>query len=87
MERQGGVGSLDRSLGWYGAVVADGIGRCAARVLEQLLRWQEVASQRRRLLEMDDRTLRDLGLSRADVEQEAGRPFWDDGSRPWWPRF
>jgi uncharacterized protein YjiS (DUF1127 family) len=25
---------------------------------------------------LDDRMLRDIGLARADVENEAGKPFW-----------
>ncbi|MCF5376144.1 DUF1127 domain-containing protein, partial [Pseudomonas syringae] len=28
--------------------------------------------------QMSDGTLKDLGLSRADIQQEAERPFWDD---------
>lgn len=33
--------------------------------------------QRGELTELDDRTLQDIGVSRADVEREANRPFWD----------
>lgn len=36
------------------------------------LRWQD----RRHLRELDERMLRDVGLSREDVEREAGKPFW-----------
>jgi uncharacterized protein YjiS (DUF1127 family) len=32
--------------------------------------------QRRALALLDDRLLRDVGLSRADVEREYSRPFW-----------
>lgn len=46
------------------------------RVIETLLLWQTRAMQRRRLQELDDRLLRDVGLSRADVEHEAAKPFW-----------
>jgi uncharacterized protein YjiS (DUF1127 family) len=35
-------------------------------------RWEE----RRSLSDLDDHLLRDLGLSRADVCREKGRPFW-----------
>lgn len=45
-------------------------------VLDILLTWQERARERRRLLMLDDRLLRDIGLSRADVEREAALPFW-----------
>jgi uncharacterized protein YjiS (DUF1127 family) len=48
-----------------------------------LLRWQELARQRRALGALSDHMLKDLGLSRADALREAGRPFWDDGGEPW----
>ncbi len=38
--------------------------------------WAERGAQRRRLRELDDHLLRDMGLTRADVEQEASKPFW-----------
>ena len=38
--------------------------------------WQERSRQRRQLLELDDRLLKDIGVSRADVEREAYKPFW-----------
>lgn len=56
-------------------------------VFATLLRWDQVARERRSLRALDDRALRDLGLTRADVEREALRPFWDippDRRRPWW---
>ena len=44
----------------------------------QLKRWYQLAEQRRRLANLNDEALKDLGLSRADVLQESERPFWDD---------
>ncbi len=38
--------------------------------------WQERVDQRRHLLELDERLLRDIGLSRYDVQREAAKPFW-----------
>ena len=38
--------------------------------------WRERSRQRRALLRLDDRMLRDIGLSRADVEGEVSKPFW-----------
>lgn len=32
--------------------------------------------QRRALSQLDDRMLRDIGLTRLDVEQEITKPFW-----------
>ena len=44
--------------------------------LIELLTWQERARQRHRLHLMGERELRDIGLSRADVEGECAKPFW-----------
>ncbi|WP_122301172.1 DUF1127 domain-containing protein, partial [Pseudomonas syringae] len=41
-------------------------------------RWLELHRQRRLLSQMSDGALKDLGLSRADIQQEVERPFWDD---------
>jgi uncharacterized protein YjiS (DUF1127 family) len=40
-----------------------------------------VATERRRLLELDERTLRDIGLTPDDAVREASRPFWDHDRR------
>lgn len=51
--------------------------------LEALLRlyhlstvWTRRSQERLHLKELDDHLLRDLGLSREDVEQEISKPFW-----------
>ena len=41
-----------------------------------LLRWQERATERHLLAGLGDHALKDVGLSRADIEQEASKPFW-----------
>ena len=43
---------------------------------ESLLTWLDRARQRRHLRTLSDHMLRDIGLSRTDVESEAGKPFW-----------
>jgi uncharacterized protein YjiS (DUF1127 family) len=48
----------------------------AIRWADALVTWLERDCQRRALLKLDDRMLRDIGLSRADVELEAEKPFW-----------
>ncbi len=48
------------------------------KLVQLLLCWQERWMERRRLSEMDETTLRDIGLSRADIDQEARKPFWQD---------
>jgi uncharacterized protein YjiS (DUF1127 family) len=50
------------------------------RLFDQLLSWLDRARQRRHLGELDDRLLRDIGLSRAEVEHEVARPFWQTGN-------
>lgn len=48
------------------------------RWLERLQRWHQLRHERRQLWSLSDAALKDIGLSRADVEREASRPFWDD---------
>ena len=61
--------------------IAYGIGflllwEVAARVFDTMLSWQERAVQRHALRGLDARSLADIGLTRADVELEASKPFW-----------
>jgi len=44
--------------------------------LRRLGFWIERNRQRRRLAELDDAALKDIGLSRADVQIEVDKPFW-----------
>ena len=39
--------------------------------------WNARACQRRRLLELDERMLRDIGLNREQAVIEARKPFWE----------
>ncbi len=41
-----------------------------------LLVWQERASERHRLAELEAHQLEDMGLTRADVTAECSKPFW-----------
>lgn len=54
--------------------------RSAARrigdAVDAVLAWMDLYRQRRALLKLDDRMLKDIGLSRLDVEREAEKPFW-----------
>jgi uncharacterized protein YjiS (DUF1127 family) len=38
--------------------------------------WEARRCSRKHLAALDDRMLRDIGVSRADVEHEDGKPFW-----------
>ena len=55
----------------------------AERAVTTLLRWHELARQRRALLRLDDTMLKDIGLTRTDALREADRPFWDEGRQSW----
>ena len=55
------------------ARVMDG---AAIRSLDLIFQWRSRAAERRVLGSLDDRMLRDVGLSRADVERELRKPFW-----------
>jgi uncharacterized protein YjiS (DUF1127 family) len=43
---------------------------------DRLLEWQERARSRVLLGRLDDRMLRDMGLTRSDVDVESSKPFW-----------
>ena len=38
--------------------------------------WRRRARERRELARLDNRTIRDLGLSPSEVQFEANKPFW-----------
>lgn len=55
-----------------------GLSRLLLDGLWRLLAWQERWRQRQTLLALDDRMLRDIGISRYDAIQEGRKPFWRD---------
>ena len=67
-------GSLRSSRRLSIAVVA--VEPALAGAVGRLLDWIELSRQRRHLLELSDALLKDIGLTRADVEGEAAKPFW-----------
>jgi len=44
--------------------------------LNKLVTWQERAEQRHALSELNDRMLKDIGVSAADAYKETRKPFW-----------
>ncbi len=46
------------------------------RGIDILLLWQRRANERHALAQLDDKILRDLGLSRSEVARELRKPFW-----------
>ncbi len=55
---------------------ARGLGARLAGLLQGAAAWAERRRQRLALATLDDNLLRDIGLTRADVDCEAGKPFW-----------
>ncbi|MEZ2877338.1 DUF1127 domain-containing protein [Pseudomonas lundensis] len=53
-------------------------GNKVSAVWSRLVRWHQLARERACLRRISDATLKDLGLSRADVEIESHRHFWED---------
>ncbi len=53
-----------------------GWGRRSWRIASRLLRLYDRQQQRRVLLELDDRMLADIGISRRRASEEARKPFW-----------
>ncbi|MGF1501903.1 MAG: DUF1127 domain-containing protein [Paracoccaceae bacterium] len=51
--------------------------RFPALTAPSIFRISEVRRQRRTLARLTDAQLRDIGVSRADADAEASRPFWD----------
>lgn len=53
------------------------LGAWLAQAYEQVLIWLERSRQRQRLAMLSDHMLKDIGLTRADVEAEISKPFWE----------
>jgi uncharacterized protein YjiS (DUF1127 family) len=56
--------------------VRSGSRHVLTRFVDSVLGWHERSSQRRSLLGLDDRMLRDIGVSRTAAMAEAQKPFW-----------
>lgn len=46
-----------------------------------VMKWLRVAAERRRLAELPEHALHDIGVSRDAAASEAARPFWDVSAR------
>jgi uncharacterized protein YjiS (DUF1127 family) len=51
-------------------------GRDLLELFEVVAVWSQRARERRQLLTLDERMLKDIGASRVDAWQEASKPFW-----------
>ena len=52
------------------------VGNAAARVFGALREWRRRSKDRAQLTALDDRMLADIGISRAEAEFLANKPFW-----------
>ena len=59
---------------WIGELIA----AFALHGVTLLVTWQERLRERHTLASLDDRMLRDMGLSRSDVDAETRKGFWED---------
>jgi uncharacterized protein YjiS (DUF1127 family) len=50
--------------------------RLLPKLLSRFRGWREQARSRHLLLQLDDRMLRDVGLSRSHVDRECAKHFW-----------
>ena len=52
------------------------LARTAGRMATTLREWRQRIRDRARLAELDERMLKDIGLTRADAEFLINKPFW-----------
>lgn len=53
-----------------------GVGERVVALFDRLATWNERRRQRRALEALPDHLLSDIGISRADADYEAEKPFW-----------
>jgi uncharacterized protein YjiS (DUF1127 family) len=58
------------------AHLVNGLGHLFFAPLKTADLWYERAKQRRRLAELDEHLLRDIGIDRSVALEEAYKPFW-----------
>jgi uncharacterized protein YjiS (DUF1127 family) len=50
--------------------------RVVVKCLQSIVIWQERAEQRHALSELNERMLKDIGVSHSDAYKEMRKPFW-----------
>lgn len=80
--------TVDKAEGRAGPVMLDAVPAvsagdlCAAVskafqiVVSALAEWHRRARERHQLMELDDRLLKDIGITRSDAYREWRKPFW-----------
>jgi len=78
MSRPGGLrqAALSLDLGWVFGAFLRSFRRAPVRLFRMLLLWQARFSERRHLSDLPDYALRDVGLTRDEIEGEIRKPFW-----------
>ncbi len=66
----GNIGAADRG------TALDAARRVARRLMSVLRFWRRRRRDRRELTRLDERTLKDIGLTRSDAEFLINKPFW-----------
>ena len=56
----------------------DALSDAAGRIVATLSKWRRRSHERAELAALDDRMLRDIGLSKGEAEFLANKPFWKD---------
>ena len=69
-------GSMNARMETRGYRPGQGIGGALVALFDVMATWNERRRQRRALEALPDHLLQDIGLSRADVVNEADKPFW-----------
>ena len=73
----GGGGAASRTFDARPEVgLRSAVRRGLTRVAEAFLAWHDRARERRALMQLSDDVLRDIGISRAEAQGEAAKPFW-----------
>ena len=64
---------------WSGtSVETPSVRELLGKIWQTFMVWQQRASERVALRSMDDRALKDIGITRADVWRECRKPFWQE---------
>ena len=55
-----------------------GLAAAPLKLLARVIKRHHRQRQRYTLAQLDDRMLRDMGISRSEAERESAKPFWRD---------
>jgi len=79
MRRQVGTPACGPS---FGSARSDKLSGLIRRVSATFRLWRQNVRSRHELLRLNERELKDIGLTRCDALYEANRPFWDCAPGP-----